>query len=152
LVADVLAAPRSHFGARIAGINLVNGTIGADGALHARSGDQWHGIPAHEFGGGQDAIAVFPPTAVAVYRDPPHGSPRNCSELTVAELGSRGSAVLVRAQEQADGAPGLAAEITVDAATELRLTPGESVWFSVKAHEVALYPAAQRHPHPGAPG
>ena len=147
-VADVLAAPRSHFGARIAGINLVNGTIGADGALHARSGDHWHGIPAQELGGGQDAIAVFPPTAVAVYRDPPRGSPRNCIELTVAELGIRGSAVLVRAQEQADGAPGLAAEITVDAASELRLTPGENVWFSVKAHEVALYPGTQHHAHP----
>ena len=144
-VADVLAAPRSHFGARIAGINLVNGTIGADGSLHARSGDHWHGMAAQELGNGQDAIAVFPPTAVAVYRDPPHGSPRNCVELTVAELGVRGSAVLVRGREQADGAPGLAAEITVDAAAELRLTPGEDVWFSVKAHEVALYPAAQRH-------
>lgn len=144
-VAEVLAAPRSHFGARIAGINLVNGTIGADGSLHARAGDHWHGIPAQELGGGRDAIAVFPPTAVAVYRDPPHGSPRNCVELTVAELGIRGSAVVVRGQEQADGAPGLAAEITVDAAAELRLTPGERVWFSIKAQEVALYPAAARH-------
>ncbi|OMC07731.1 sulfate/molybdate ABC transporter ATP-binding protein [Mycobacterium sp. SP-6446] len=144
-VAEVLAAPRSNFGARIAGINLVNGTIEEDGALRARSGDHWHGIPAHALGVGRDAIAVFPPTAVAVYRDRPHGSPRNCIELTVAELGVRGSAVLVRAGEQADGAPGLAAEITVDAASELRLAPGQRVWFSVKAHEVALYPAAQRH-------
>jgi molybdate transport system ATP-binding protein len=144
-VADVLAAPRSHFGARIAGINLVNGTIGADGSLRARSGENWHGMPAPDLSGGQHAIAVFPPTAVAVYRDPPHGSPRNCVELTVAELSIRGSAVLVRGQEQADGAPGLAAEITVDAAAELRLTPGDNAWFSVKAHEVALYPAAQRH-------
>lgn len=146
-VAEVLAAPRSHFAARIAGINLVNGTIGEGGALRARSGDHWHGIPAEELGVGRDAIAVFPPTAVAVYRDRPRGSPRNCIELTVAELGVRGSAVLVRAGEQADGAPGLAAEITVDAASELRLAPGQQVWFSVKAHEVALYPAAPRHAH-----
>jgi molybdate transport system ATP-binding protein len=146
-VADVLAAPRSHFGARIAGINVVNGTIGPDGSLHTRSGEHWHGIPAQELGSGHHAVAVFRPTAVAVYRDPPHGSPRNCIGLTVAELGIRGSAVLVRGQEQPDGAPGLAAEITVDAAAELRLTPRENVWFSVKAHEVALYPAAQRHAH-----
>ena len=45
-VADVLTAPRSHFGARIAGINLINGTIGPDGSLHARSGARWHGAPA----------------------------------------------------------------------------------------------------------
>src|SRR5271166_159108 len=147
-VAEVLTAPRSHFGARIAGVNLVNGLIGSDGMLHARSGAHWHGTPAQELGQelakGQDAIAVFAPTAVAVYRDPPHGSPRNTVEVTVAELDTRGPAVLVRGPEQPDGAPGLAAEITVDAAAELRLTPGDRVWFSVKALEVALYPAPQR--------
>jgi len=144
-VADVLTAPRSHFGARIAGINLVNGTVGPDGLLHDRSGARWHAALAQglddQLTAGHNAVAVFPPTAVAVYRDQPHGSPRNTVEVTVAELDVRGSAVLVRAREQPDGAPGLAAEITVDAATELRLTPGERVWFSVKAHEVRLYPA-----------
>jgi molybdate transport system ATP-binding protein len=146
-VADVLTAPRSHFGARIAGINLVNGTIGPDGSLHARSGAHWHATPAQDLDSqltaGHHAVAVFPPTAVAVYRDQPHGSPRNAVEVTVAELDIRGSGVLVRGGEQPDGAPGLAAEITVDAATDLRLTPGERVWFSVKAHEVTLYPAPQ---------
>lgn len=144
-VPDVLTSPRSHFGARIAGINLVNGTIGPDASLHARSGARWHATPMQEQGEqlapGQNAIAVFPPTAVAVYRDEPHGSPRNTVEIAVAEMAIRGSAVLVRGDQQSDGAPGLAAEITVDAAAELRLTPGERVWFSVKAHEVAFYPA-----------
>jgi molybdate transport system ATP-binding protein len=147
-VAGVLTAPRSHFGARIAGVNLVNGTIGPDGSLHARSGVHWYGTPARELGEalteGQDAVAVFAPTAVAVYRDAPHGSPRNTVEQTVAELDTRGTVVVVRSPEQPDGAPGLAAEITVDAAAELRLTPGERVWFSVKALEVALYPALRR--------
>jgi molybdate transport system ATP-binding protein len=143
-VAEVLTAPRSHFGARIAGINLVNGTIAPDGSLHAGSGARWHASPAHESDHGLEpghkALAVFPPTAVAVYQEQPHGSPRNTIEVAVAELNVRGSTVLVRGHEQADGAPGLAAEITADAAAELRLTPGERVWFSVKAHEVALYP------------
>ena len=151
-VPEVLTAPRSHFGARIAGVNLVNGTIGPGGSLRARSGEHWHGIPAQQLGAdltdGQDAIAVFPPTAVAVYRDLPHGSPRNCVELTVAELDIRGSAVMLRGQEQPDGAPGLAAEITVEAAAELQLTPGDRVWFSVKALEVTLYPAPPRRTNP----
>jgi len=150
-VAEVLTAPRSHFGARIAGVNLVNGTIGPDGSLRGASGGRWHGMPARDVGTdlveGRHAVAVFAPTAVAVYREPPHGSPRNTVAQTVAELDTRGSAVLVRGSEQPDGAPGLAAQVTVDAATELRLTPGERVWFSVKAHEVALYPAPQRRAH-----
>ncbi|MGD1257431.1 sulfate/molybdate ABC transporter ATP-binding protein [Mycobacterium seoulense] len=144
-VSDVLTAPRSHFGARIAGINLVNGTVSRDASLLVRSGARWHAtVPegGEELAAGQNAIAVFPPTAVAVYRDQPHGSPRNTVEVTVAEVDIRGSAVLVRGEQQPDGAPGLAAEITLDAASELRLAPGERVWFSVKAHEVALYPAA----------
>ncbi len=141
-VPDVLTVPRSHFGARIAGINLVNGTVGRDGALHTRSGARWYATTPESFSPEQRAVGVFPPTAVAVYRDQPHGSPRNTVEVTVAELDIRGSAVLVRGEQQPDGAPGLAAEITVDAATELRLTPGDRVWFSVKAHEVALHPTA----------
>lgn len=144
-VPEVLTAPRSHFAARIAGINLVNGTVDRDGSLLAPSGDRWYA--AHDARGDlvspeQHAIAVFPPTVVAVYRDQPHGSPRNAVEVTVAELDIRGSAVLVRGAQQPDGAPGLAAEITADAAAELRLAPGDRVWFSVKAHEVTLYPAA----------
>ncbi|SPM26883.1 sulfate/molybdate ABC transporter ATP-binding protein [Mycobacterium terramassiliense] len=143
-VADVLTAPRSHFGARIAGVNIVNGTVGSDGSLRDRSGARWHATPAQRLEAHVvNAVAVFHPAAVAVYRDHPHGSPRNTVEVTVAELDVRGSGVLVRGREQPDGAPGLAAEITAEAATELRLTPGERVWFSVKAHEVTLYPAPQ---------
>ncbi|GFG95984.1 sulfate/molybdate ABC transporter ATP-binding protein [Mycobacterium timonense] len=144
-VPDVLTAPRSHFAARIAGINLVNGTVDRDGSLLAHSGDRWYAAPDARgdlVSSGQHAIAVFPPTVVAVYRDQPHGSPRNAVEVTVAELDIRGAAVLVRGVQQPDGAPGLAAEITADAAAELRLAPGDRVWFSVKAHEVTLHPAA----------
>lgn len=144
--AEVLAAPRSHFGARIAGINLVNGTIGADGALHTSSGARWHGTPAEKLTAGQDAIAVCSPAAVAVSRDRPDASPRNTVAVTVAELDSRGPAVRVRGEDQPDGAPGLAADITVDAAAELNLVPGTRVWFSAKAQQVTLYPAPAHRP------
>ena len=77
----------------------------------------------------EPAVAVFHPAAVAVYRDEPHGSPRNAVEVTVAELDSRGAAIRVRADQQPDGAPGLAADITTEAAAELRLAPGDCVYF-----------------------
>ena len=83
---------------------------------------------------------VFTPAAVAVYRDKPHGSPRNTVEVIVAELDSRGPAIRVRADEQPDGAPGLAADITAESAAELRLVPGDRVYFSVKAQEVTVHP------------
>ena len=42
------------------------------------------------------------------------------------------------------GCSGLAADITTDAAAELQLTPGEQVYFSVKAQEITLHPV-RRH-------
>jgi molybdate transport system ATP-binding protein len=138
--ASVLAAPRSHFGARFAGVNLVSGTAGPDGALNTEWGGPWHGNPAAEVVVGGPAVAVFPPSAVAVYRDKPHGSPRNTVEVVVAELDSRGAALRVRADQQPDGAPGLAADITAESAAELRVAPGERVYFTVKTQEITVYP------------
>jgi molybdate transport system ATP-binding protein len=139
--ASVLAAPRSRFGARFAGVYLVSGTAGPDGALNTEWGSAWHGNPATDLTVGQPAVAVFPPAAVAVYRDKPHGSPRNLLEVTVAELDGSGPAIRVRTDEQPDGAPGLAADITAESAAELRLAPGERVYFSVKAQEITVHPA-----------
>lgn len=143
-VAEILTAPRSHFGARIAGVNLVHGVLGDDGTLRTPAGVRWHATaePGRALAAGQHVVAVFTPAAVAVYRAQPHGSPRNTVAVTVAELDVRGCAVVVRGEQRPDGAPGLAAEITADAASELRLSAGERVWFSVKAQEVALHPAA----------
>lgn len=138
--AEVLAAPRSRFAARIAGVNLVAGQIGADGALHTRWGQRWRGRLADPLGAGQRAVAVFAPAAVAVYRDAPAGSPRNAVLVTVTELEALGAVIRVRAAEQPDGMPGLAADITADAAAELRLLPGERVWLCVKSQEVTLRP------------
>ena len=139
--AAVLARPRSRFGARFAGVNLVSGTAEDHGVLITELGTAWHGSPAPDVVAGQPAVAVFTPAAVAVYRDMPHGSPRNAVEVTVAELDSRGPAIRVRAEEQPDGAPGLAADITTESAAEMRLAPGDRVYFSVKAQEVTVHPS-----------
>jgi molybdate transport system ATP-binding protein len=140
--ASVMAAPRSRFGARFAGVNLVSGTAGPGGALATAWGVTWHGTPAGDVVVGAPAVAVFPPAAVAIYRDKPHGSPRNTVEVVVAELDARGQALRVRADEQPDGAPGLAADITAESAAELRVAPGERVHFSVKAQEISIHPVA----------
>jgi molybdate transport system ATP-binding protein len=138
--AAVLAAPRSRFGARLAGVNLVGGTAGAGGTLTTHWGQVWHGVSDPAVTVGDAAVALFAPAAVAVYPDKPHGSPRNTVEVTVAELDSRGTTIRVRADEQPDGAPGLAADITADSAADLRLTPGDRVYFTVKAQEVTVHP------------
>ncbi len=141
LAATILTKPRSRFGARFAGVNLVGGIADADGVLTTGWGATWHGSPGPDLAAGESAVALFNPAAVAVYRDKPHGSPRNTVEVTVAELDSRGPAIRVRADEQPDGAPGLAADITAESAADLRLAPGDRVYFSVKAQEVTVHPS-----------
>lgn len=139
--ATVLAAPRSRFGARFAGINLVRGRADARATLLTDWQQAWHGSVEDGIRQGDPVVATFHPSAVAVYRDEPHGSPRNTVEVVVAELDSRGPAIRVRADDQPDGSPGLSADITAESAADLRLGPGERVYFTVKSQEVSIHPA-----------
>jgi molybdate transport system ATP-binding protein len=137
----VLAKPRSSFGARFAGINLVSGRAGANAMLVTGWQQVWHGVAEDGIRQDDSVVATFHPSAVAVYRGKPHGSPRNTVEVIVAEIDSRGPAIRVRADDQPDGSPGLSADITAEAAADLRLGLGERVYFTVKSQEVSINPA-----------
>ncbi len=141
--ATVLSAPRSSFGARFAGVNLLTGRAGAQGTLVTDAQRVWHGRLDEEAGAGVEVgdpvVATFHPSAVAVFRDKPHGSPRNTVEVVITELGAGGPAVRVRADERLDGTPGLIADVTAESAADLRLGQGERVYFTVKAQEVAIH-------------
>lgn len=142
-VERVLARPRSVFAARIAGINLVAGKM-RDGVLDTVAGAV-HGIAEDGCDDGESAVAVFSPTAVAVHRMQPEGSPRNVFRVRIAEiegLGRYGQAIRVRAVDHPDGSVGPVADVTAAAVAQLDLAPGDDVWFAVKATEVAIYPAA----------
>jgi molybdate transport system ATP-binding protein len=138
--ATVLAAPRSGFGARFAGINLVIGRARPDATLVTGWQQVWHGGFDDGIDAGDSVVATFHPSAVAVYRNKPHGSPRNTVEVVVTELDGHGAAIRVRADGQPDGSPGLTADITAESAADLRLGPGERVYFTVKAQEVSIHP------------
>lgn len=141
--AAVLAAPRSVFAARIAGVNVVRGVLAGPDVVTDADGQRWHG-GGEGLAAGDQALAVFSPAAVAVYRERPQGSPRNCVRIRIEALESVGAAVRIRAAGQPGGAPGLAADITPDAVADLRLRPGEEVWFSIKSQAVALHAVAHK--------
>lgn len=124
---EVLERPRSAFAARIAGLNMVSGPW-RDGAVSGIRGIATD--PAPDVG--DQVVAVFRPSAVAVYREPPGGSPRNILPVTITEMEPRGDSVRVRAGH-------LAADVTPLAAAELELAPGLPVVFTVKATEVSVY-------------
>jgi molybdate transport system ATP-binding protein len=124
-------------------VNVVRGVAAGPETLRADDGMLWHGRQAAGEPQGNAMVAVFTPAAVAVYRELPHGSPRNSVGVRVAELDADGARVRVRAVEQSDGSPGLAADITAESAAGLRLAAGDAVWFTVKAQEVTLHAAAR---------
>lgn len=129
---QVLARPRSRFAAGLAGLNLLSGTARGEGIDTAYG--LLSGIPEAGLLPGEPAAAAFPPSAVSVYLDPPHGSPRNMLRATVTDLEPHGDAIRVRAGE-------LAADITPAAAAELGLAPGTGAYFVLKATAVTIYAA-----------
>lgn len=138
-VRAVLAAPRSDFAARIAGVNLIAGAVAEPGVLHTGWGVAISGIG--DAGPGTEAVALFRPSAVAVHLEPPHGSPRNVIAVRIAELDVHGTTVRIRGTEQPDGGTGLAADVTAAAVADLDLQPGRDVYFVVKTQEVQLHSA-----------
>ncbi len=135
---DVIQHPRTPFTARIAGLNLIDGTAEGKG-LRDAYGVVVEGGLRTAIEPGEPAIAVFSPNAVAVYDQPPHGSPRNTFAVTVTELEPHDAEVRVRARDEAGHI--LLADVTAGAVTELDLYPGQTAFFSVKATAVTIYPA-----------
>ncbi|MFI6430225.1 sulfate/molybdate ABC transporter ATP-binding protein [Rhodococcus oryzae] len=139
-VREVLTSPRSAFAARMAGVNLVSGTIEEPGILRTSWGTTLSGIG--EAAVGSDAVALFRPGAVAVHLEPPpHASPRNVIAVTIAELDVHGATVRVRGADHPDGSIGPAADVTAAAVADLDLAPGQHVYFVVKTQEMELHPA-----------
>ena len=132
-LADITAHPRSAYAADLAGTNLLRGTMRGstltlgNGTTVAAAGPAFDG----------PAYVVIPPRAVALYREPLHGSPRNVWALHVVDVDRAGDRVRVRL----DGELPLIAEVTPAADDALRLTAGAAVWAAVKASEVRAEPA-----------
>lgn len=129
---ELLSRPRSAFGAELAGLNMLRGAWKGDHLLLA-DGSTVRGLitgpaPAPDAA----VVATFRPHAVAVYRSPVGGSPRNSFAVQIEELEPLGDRIRVRSGQ-------LSADVTVQSAAELDLAPGETVTFTIKATEVALY-------------
>ncbi|MFD9034144.1 ABC transporter permease [Streptomyces sp. NPDC059567] len=131
--AEVTRHPHSPWVARMLGRNAWPGTA-TTGGLTLRGGGML--ITADPLTPGTEALAVIPPEAVAVHREKPGGSPRNVWPGTVREITTSGSRL--RVLVTSDQAPDLIAEITPQAAAELGLADGVSVWTSVKATEATV--------------
>ncbi len=133
--AEVSRHPQTAHVARLVGLNVLRGT-GAEDRITLPGGTALVAVdpPAGE------ALAAFPPTAVALHAHEPEGSMRNRWPVEVRALAPHGGAL--RAQLALTGEDqDLIADLTPRSATELGLVPGRRLWAAVKATEVTTYAA-----------
>lgn len=107
---EVAARPRSTHAARLVGLNVL------------REGDTFR---------------AFPPSAVAVSVEQPHGSARH--RWAGAVLGAAPHGDIVRLQIAA-GEHRFLADVTPAATRDLDLAPGREIWVAVKETAVTSYP------------
>jgi molybdate transport system ATP-binding protein len=131
--ATITAHPQTDYVARLVGLNLYRGQ--ADG--HTVSLDNGFKVTVDNHHQGSVFVA-FRPAAVALHRYPPDGSPRNVWQAIITGTQHHGDNLRV----ELDGPLKAAADITPDAAVQLRLVPGQQVWAAVKAAEIRSYVAA----------
>jgi len=127
--AEVARRPRTEYVARLLGLNLWTGTA-RDGVVT---------LPAGRLvapGATGEVHVALRPSAVALHRRHPEGSPRNVWPGRVAGVEAVGDRVRVAVS----GAPDVLADVTPDAVADLDLSAGAEVWVSVKATELAVYP------------
>jgi len=133
---EVIARPRDAYVAQVVGLNFLRGQqigdqqVDVGGTIVVAPG-----IPAG--GSGGSVCVTIPPSAVALYRARPDGSPRNTWPVTVRDIQLIGQTARVIL----DGPFTLAAEVTAGAVADLRLGVGQELWATVKATEVSVYPA-----------
>lgn len=143
--AEVARRPATQYVARLVGLNLYAGVVGAaqinldgGGALSAEGFDSAAGRTR-----GRRVLVAVRPSAIALHIRRPEGSPRNVWPGRVSGLELLGDRVRVEVQ----GAPSALVDVTAAAAAELGLAGGLEVWLSAKATEVEAYPQAEDDLH-----
>lgn len=130
----VLLQPRTSFGARLGGLNVIRGVGDGRDCLAMPDGRRVYGAAQSELEVGKPAIAVFNPRSVVVTRTHVETSARNSFLAKIDSISERDGRCRL-------SAGGFLVDITVGALVGLNLSQGQSVYLMVKAMEVSLYPA-----------
>jgi molybdate transport system ATP-binding protein len=151
---EVARRPRTDYVARLVGLNLYRGTADGRRVTISRSSESRRGddTTVQSIVRGGDGASVtfsvveslsgpvfvaFPPSAVALYRTRPNGTPRNLWQARIDGIERHGDNVRVHLE----GAIPVSTDITPAAVADLDLVPGQEIWASVKATETHAYPA-----------
>jgi molybdate transport system ATP-binding protein len=132
-LAEVTAHPRSRYVAELVGMYLLAGRS-AGGTVTLDAGGQ---LTVTDDAPDGPVLVALRPSAIAVHRERPSGSPRNVWAVVVADVDRHADRVRLRL----DGPVPVVAEITTAALAELGVQPGDPAWASVKATEPTVYAA-----------
>ncbi|MGH1492200.1 MAG: ABC transporter ATP-binding protein [Acidimicrobiales bacterium] len=131
-VEEIRRRPATPYVAALAGTNFLtgfndNGTISIDsGPFDLRTSNTTSG----------PVQAIINPRAISLYETEPQGSPRNSWQTAIEWIEPLGETTRIQL-----GAPlPLLVDITPAAAAALALVPGRSIWATVKATEVEVFP------------
>ncbi len=130
--AEIGSHPKTRYVADLVGLNFLRGRV-HDSVFTTANGATL--VVASTMHG--PAIATVHPRAISLFRERPHGSPRNVWRAEVVGI----EPALAGRRVQLGGPVPLVAEVTAAAIAELALATGEVVWLSLKATEVSVAPA-----------
>lgn len=130
----VCQSPATGFLAGFVGLNLLHGAVRGADAVDLGEGVVVVGVTPVPLIDGP-ARAVFPPQAVSLYREAPHGSPRNVLPVRVVAVEDRWPAQRVTIETAAQS---FAADLTPAAVRELGVAAGAELVAVLKATQVTL--------------
>ncbi|TXJ05975.1 MAG: ABC transporter ATP-binding protein [Aeromicrobium sp.] len=129
----VLLAPRTSFGARLGGLNVLHGTVGSDEYILLDDGHKVTGRARGDLAVGEKAIAVFSPSAVLLVDESAVTSAQNKFTVEIDGIDQRDGRCRI-------SAGGLLIDVTLATFVERGLAPGQKIHLHVKAMEVELHP------------
>lgn len=133
-VAEVAARPATPYVAQLFGTNLLRG-IGRGHEVALDGG----GVVVTSAPLDGPVLVVIRPSSVSLHRHRPDTSARNVWQVAVSDLEVAGE--WVRLRIRLGDAVEMVAAVTPDAVAAMGVAPGDVVWASCKATDVAAYPA-----------
>ncbi len=130
---DIRRHPATPYVAALSGRNLLHGTNNS-GALSLEASSQ--SLQTSDTAASGSVLVSIAPSAIALHREQPHGSPRNTWATTVEAVEPLGDISRVYLGDPL----ALAADLTPGAVTALDLRPGANIWVAIKATEIDVTP------------
>jgi molybdate transport system ATP-binding protein len=130
--AEVASQPRTEYLATLLGVTLIRGTA-REGIIDCQGGGRL--VTSTSSAG--SVVAIIRPQAISLHANRPEGSARNVWHTTITGVDAHHDQVRITLA----GPPELTAAVTPAAVADLGIAPGQEIWASLKATDIAIHQA-----------